>query len=217
MENDTEHATIIIEKGNDFFNYTQLTTVYKGVQFVDMSIKVESAVEGVSLDWIQFFVNSKGKVIQPTQNKTVGLLDEGVKAFAQLIFNKEQPEVEIVNDENPCILELFYNLQGASKGEIQISVSAYSVTDDLSFYQDPETTADYFSKIITENLISSQEPVAELSLDVFNYQKAVNDWNISYIACRDSEILPKFVNDPAFSLVFINDEVAIFMVKKGFA
>jgi hypothetical protein len=42
------------------------------------------------------------------------------------------------------------------------------------------------------------------------------DWNISYIACRDSEIIPKFSKDPTFSLVFINNDVAIFMVKKGF-
>ena len=228
MENDTEHATIVVEKGNGFFNYTQLTTVYKWVRFVNMSITVESAVEAVSLDWIQFFVNSKGKVIQQIQNKTVGLLDEGVKAFAQLIFDKEQPKVEIVNAEHPCILELAYNLKGESKSEIQISASAYSVTDDQNIYQDFEKTSDYFNKIITENLVSSHEQISDLpldvfnyqkaitDLDVFNYQKAINDWNISYIACRDFEILPKFVNDPAFGLVFINDEVAVFLVKKGF-
>ena len=214
IENDTEHATIVVEKGNDFFNYTQLTTVYKGVRFVDLSITVESAVEGVSLDWVQFFVNSKGKVIQ-MQNETVGLLDLGVKAFAQFIFNEDQPEVEIANGDNPCILSLLYNLQGKSQGEIQLSVSAYSVTDDLRFYQDPATTADYFSKIITDNLNSSQEPISNLPIDVFDYRKALNDWNISYIACRDFDVLPKFTNDPSFSLVFINDEVAIFMVKKG--
>jgi hypothetical protein len=218
MENDTEHATIIVEKGNSLLNYTQLTTVYKGVRFVNMSITVESTVEGVSLDWVQFFVDSKGKVIQPMQNKTVGLLDEGVKAFGQLIFNEEQPDVEIVNGENPCILGLLYNLQGESKGEIQISVSAYSVTDDPRFYQDPGTKADYFNnKIINYNLNSSQERVPDLPLDVFDYQKSMNDWNISYIACRDSEIIQKFANDPAFNLVFINNDVAIFMVKKGFA
>jgi hypothetical protein len=217
IENDTEHATIFVEKSNDFFNYTQLTTVYKGVKFVDMSIMVESAVEGVSLDWVQIFVNSKGKVIPSIQNRTVGLLDEGVKAFAQVIFNEEQPELEVVNSENPCILSLLYNLQGASRGEIQLSVSAYSVTDDLHYYQDPETTAGYFSNIISDNLISSQKPTSNISLDVFDYRKAMNDWNISYIACRDFEVFPKFVNDPAFSLVFINDEVAIFMVKKGSA
>jgi hypothetical protein len=217
MENDTEHATIVVEKGNSFLNYTQLTTVYKGVRFVNMSITVESTVEGVSLDWVQFFVDNKGKAIQPMQNKTVGLLDEGVKAFGQLIFNEEQPDVEIVNSKNPCILGLLYNLQGESKGEIQISVSAYSVTDDPRFYQDPETKTDYFNKIINDNLNSSQEQGSDLPLDVFDYQKSINYWNISYIACRDSELIPKFANDPAFNLVFINNDVAIFMVKKGFA
>jgi hypothetical protein len=180
-----------------------------------MSITVESSVEGVSLDWVQFFVESKGEVIQQIQNKTVGLLDEGVKAFAQLIFSKEQPEVEEINDENPCILELLYNLQGESKSEIQILLTAYSVTDDPDFYQDSETTVEYFNTLMTENLDSAQEQSSDMVLDIFDYQQAMKDWNISYIACRDSEILPKFVNDPAFSLVFINDEVAIFTVEKG--
>ncbi len=214
IENSSEQATIIIEKGNDLFNYTQLTTVYKGVRFVDMSMTVESAVEGVSFDWIQFFMNSKGRVIY-AQSKTVGLLDEGVKAFAQLLFNKEQPELNKVNDENPCILELFYNLGGESKSEIQLSVTSYSVTDDLSFYQDQGVTSEYFEKIATDNLVSSHDLFSDQPLDIFNYQKALSDWNISYIACRDFEVLPKFVNDPAFSLVFINDEVAIFTVKKS--
>ncbi|TRO46869.1 hypothetical protein E2P60_04415 [Candidatus Bathyarchaeota archaeon] len=215
-KNDTEQATIVVKKGNEFFNYTQLTTVYKGLRFVNMSITLENIVNGVSLDWLDFTVSSKGKVLT-LQNRTVALLDEGVKAFGQLIFDKEQPNVKLINPENPCIFELDYNLQGKAKVDIQISLTAYSVTDDLQFYQDPETTANYFNKIITENLNSSQTPISEVILDVFNYQKAVCDWNISYIACRDSEIIPKFAGDPAFSLVFINNDVAIFMIKKPFA
>jgi hypothetical protein len=223
-ENDTEHATIVVKKGNDFFNYTQLTTAYKGLRFVNMSITLESAVDGVSLDWLDFKVYSKGKVIQPLQNKTVGLLDIGVKAVGQLIFGKEQPSVDVVNVENPCILELEYNLQGKSKGQIQILVGVFSVTDDLAVYQDPETTTDYMNKILAGNLNASQgadflKPSQEkenLRPDVFDYQKAVRDWGISYVACRDSDLIPKFANDPAFSLVFINDDVAIFMVKRSF-
>jgi hypothetical protein len=216
IENDTEQASIVVKKGNQFFNYTQLTTVYRGSRFVSMSITLESTINGVSLDWLDFTVPSKGKV-QTLQNKTVALLDEGVKAFSQLIFDKEQPNVKLINPENPCIFELDYNLQGKTKVDVQILLTAYSVTDDLRFYQDPEITADYFNKIITENLNSSQKPISEVPLEVFDYQKAVNNWNISYIACRDSEIIPKFADDPAFSLVFINNDVAIFMVKKSYA
>ena len=80
----------------------------------------------------------------------------------------------------------------------------------------PVDTIEKIVKVMDDNLNSHQEKVADLPLDVFDYQKAVKDWTISYVACRDSELIPKFANDPAFSLVFINDEVAIFMVKRSF-
>lgn len=224
MKNDTEHATILVKKGNEFFDYTQLTTVYKGSQFVNMSITLESAVDGVSLDWLDFKVHSKGKVIPPLQNRTVGLLNEGVKAFCQLIFDEAPPSIDVVNVENPCILELEYNLQGKSKTEIQILVGVFSVTNDPDVYKNPETTANYMNDIVADNLNASQsadffkqsQEKEDLLLDVFDYEKAVKDWNISYVACRDSELLPKFASDPTFSLVFINNEAAIFMVKRSF-
>jgi len=216
MENDTNHATIIVTKGNDFFNYTELTTVYKGSPFVNMTITMESAVNGVSLDWLDFTVNSKGYV-QALRSNTIALLDEGVKAFSQLIFNKEQPNVDLINTNNPCIFTLDYNLQGKAKAEIQMALTAYSVSDNLYIYQSQERKNQYFNKIIADNLNSYQEQDPDSpALEVFNYQKAVTDWNISYIACRDSEIIPKFAKDPTFSLVFINNDVAIFMVEKGF-
>jgi hypothetical protein len=216
IENDTDHATIVVTKGNAFFNYTELTTVYRGSQFVNMTIMMESAVNGVSLDWLDFIVNSKGKV-QALQNDTIALLDEGVKAFSQLIFNKERPNVDLVNSENPCVFALDYNLKGKAIVELQIAVCAYSVSDDLGIYRSQETKDHYFTDIITGNLNSYQEQAPDSpSVEVFDYQKAVDDWGISYIACRDFEVFPKFVKDPAFSLVFINNDVAIFMVKKDF-
>jgi len=217
IENDTDHATIIVEKGNEFFNYTELTTIYKGSPFVNIAITIESTVNEVSLDWLDFTVNSKG-YMQAQQSNTIAFLDEGVKAFSQLIFDKEQPYVDLINPDNPCIFSLNYNLQGKSKAEIQMAVTAYSVSDDLEIYQSQERKNQYFNAIISDNLNSYQEQNPDSpSLDVFDYRKAVADWNISYVACRDFEVLPKFVKDPTFSLVFINDEVAIFMVKRGFA
>jgi hypothetical protein len=214
IENDTKQATILVSRGNNFFNYTQQITVYRGVRFVNMSITVETS-DGVSVDWIRFIVNIRGEVI--VRNNTVGLLDEGVKALGQLIFTEQQPNVQVVTSENPSGLLLDYNLQGQSRGDIQLLVGILSVSDDLSIYQDPETKADFLNDILDENLNAPQKEVADLPLDVFNYQTALQTHNISYVACRDSELLPKFANDPAFSLVFINNDVAIFTVKKGFA
>ena len=219
VEDYAEYATIIVKKGNDFFNYTQLTTIHRGLCFVDMSIELESVVDSVSMGWIDLTVNSNGEVIA-LENNTIALLDEGVKAFSQLIFNKEQPNVILVNPENPCIFTLDYNLQGKAQVEIQMAVSAYSVSDDPDIYQSQEKKDQYFKNITTNNLNSYKKPNPDSPApDVFDYQTALNDpyFNISYVACRDSEIIPKFANDPAFSLVFINDEVAIFTVKKEVA
>ncbi len=225
VENDTKHATIIVKKGNGFFTYTQLATVYNGSKFIDVSITLESMVDGVFLDWIDFTVSSKGRM-QVLQSETIALLDEGVKAFGQMIFVEEQPNIDLVKSENPCIFTLDYNLHGKTKAEIQIAISAYSVSDDQKIYQSSEMKKQFVNKQIAENLNSYDKGVSSSSISdvsvfdypktllVFDYQKAVYDWNISYVACRDPEILPKFVNDDTFSLVFINDEVAIFTVKK---
>jgi hypothetical protein len=50
-------------------------------------------------------------------------------------------------------------------------------------------------------------------MDTFDYQAALQQYSVSYIANRDFELNPKFANDPKFNLVFINTEVAIFKVK----
>jgi hypothetical protein len=55
----------------------------------------------------------------------------------------------------------------------------------------------------------------------FNYQVELKINNLSYIVipkyyevASEVDMKLKFVNDPAFSLVFINNEVAIFEVKQ---
>ncbi len=218
LENDMEHATIVVKKGNEFFNYTQLTTVTKGSRFVDMTVTLESEVAGVTLDWIQYFVDSKGYVIQKRDN-TIGIVDEGVKAFAQLIFDEKQPEVSKLLESNPLILDLFYDLQGKSKAGLALSVAAYSVSDDLSYYRDQATKEDYFDQLMTENLASREKQISDALVECFDYRAELQSNNIAYIASRNSvypELTEKMICDPAFDLVFINDEVAVFMVKRNF-
>jgi hypothetical protein len=215
MENNSEQATILVKKGNELFNVTQLTTVHKGSRFVNISFTVESAVNSVSLDWLQFFVESKGIVIQPLRNNTVSMLDEGVKVFGQLIFNKNLPDVSIINSQNPLTLELQYNLQGKNTGELEISVSAYSVNDNPQIYQSQISKDQFFYHLITDNLNSYQNTISNLPIETFDYRAAITDNSISYIICREPELRPKFANDPAFILVFINNDVALFGVKKS--
>lgn len=213
MENDTQHVTISITKGNEFFNYTELTTVYQGLPFVNMTIKLEATAENVSLEWLQITVQSNGKPIAPERDNTVGLIDEGVKAFGQLIFKENLPNIDTEVFESSSRIHLEYNLESKSKGEIQISATTYSVTDDLQYYKDDETINNFFNPIITANLNSIPTPDDKPLAEPFNYQAELKINNISYVAVRDSEMIMKFAKDPTFSLVFINNEVSIFKVR----
>jgi hypothetical protein len=211
IETTLNQASISVSKRNDFLNYTQSITVYKGVRFVNMSITIESNIEDVSVYGMRFILQTKGELID--RDRTIGFLDEGAKVLGQLIFVEKQPKVYRGGPE------LLYNLKGDNREHIQILIGVFPVTDEPAVYQDQETKVNYMNKILAANLNSPQKKnvdSSDLPLDVFDYRKALNDWSISYIACRDSELNPKFANDPAFSLVFINNDVAIFQVQGSF-
>jgi hypothetical protein len=202
----TDNPSIIVNKGNSDFNYSEILTLSKGVTFANMTMVIQSNAQNVSLDWINFILNSQGEFLQPGGN-TVAMLDVGMKECGQLIFVENQPQVSSFNSENPCITELSYNLQGKTTAEIQILVGIYQVSET-----DIQNQAS-LNKTLTDNVQTAQKPTAALPMTTFDYQTAMQANSISYIANRDFELNPKFAEDPAFNLVFINNEVAIFQVK----
>jgi hypothetical protein len=208
IDADSEYVTIFMRRENQRFNFTQETTVYRGVRFVNMSATVKSDVEGVSIDWVQFVMHTKGAAMQ--NDKTVALIDQNMRVLGQLIFTEGRPKVFTITTENPSALELRYNLEGKPSGEVELFVGVYQ----LGF---EEIKADCVDKIVADNLVSYMDVVADLPFDVFDYQHVLQENDISYIACRDSDVIAKFAEDPVFSLVFINDDVAVFSVKRGFS
>ncbi len=209
--NTTLEAAITIVRGNNYFNYTQITTVYKGLQFVNLTTTIDTTSPGVSLNLLLMNVESKGYQVAFPDIRTVCMMDEGVKAFGQLIFDVNQPKVN-VQMVSPQLIDLQYNLENKSQTQLQISASAYSVTDDLQYYKDPTTVSNYFAPMIANNLNANQTPSDTLFKQTFDYLAEIRNHSVSYIACRVPEMYPKFLRDPAFSLVFINTEVAIFKV-----
>jgi hypothetical protein len=204
---DGNTSTIIIDKANSDFKYSEVLTVTKGLQFANMTITLQSNSENSSLDWIYFTINSQGTFYQPPMQNTVAMLDNGMKEYGQLIFAQNQPQniSASLSSTYPCITQLLYNLQGKSTAEIQILVGLYPVSDS--------DIANVDQTLITheQDALTSQPHV--LPMTTFDYQKALADWSVSYVANRDFELNPKFADDPRFSLVFINTEVAIFKVK----
>ena len=217
FENRTDQAAVNILKGNNFVNFTQTLTVYRDRQFVNMSITIESIGDGVSLASFDSILHIRGQLINKTE--TAGLFELGSKVLGQLIYAENHPEqVRLITNQNPSGLGFYYNLHGDSSAEIQLFVSAFSVSDTQSLYENTVPSENpYLNNILDENVKEYLNPQkdgdSKLSLDFFDYRKALFDWRISFIACRDSSVMKKFLDDPIFSRVFINHEVAVFKVR----
>lgn len=206
-----DRATIIVSKGNNLFNYTQFTTVNKGSKFVNITATIDTTVNGVALNYLTFQVQSKGTIIQLNEN-TIAWIDQGVKAFGQLIFFGNKPDVsKTLDNPPPYNINLQYAFNGSVQGKIEFSATTYSVTDSPQFYTDQAAIDSYFAPIIAANL-QSQQLTGNSPITTFDYQMALRQYSVSYIINRNSELNPKFARDSAFSLVFINSEVSFFKV-----
>ncbi len=207
LVNETDSASIIVSKANNLFNYTETLTLPNGVSFVNMTIQIQTKDPNVTLDWIDFYLDSQGVFKQPIGN-TVAMVDTGAKECGQLIFAKTQPQnVTSIISSNPCLTDLTYNLQGQSSAEIQILIGLYPISESDASSQLS------LNKLLQEKAASAQQPKEVLPRFTFDYNVGVQKFDVSYVAIRTFELNPKFASDPAFSLVFINDEVAIFKVK----
>jgi hypothetical protein len=203
----SDSPSIIVNKANSDFSYSEIITVTKGELFANMTIMVQSSKPNVSLDYLNFVVNSQG-VFQQSFNNTLLMLDSAMNVCGQLIFAQTQPKISNFNPQNPCITQLSYNLQGKSEAEIQILVGLYAVSESDS--QNPMNSSGLRGALSAD---MQNLTVPDLPITTFDYKVALQQYNVSYVANRDFELNPKYADDPAFSLAFINNEVAIFKVE----
>jgi hypothetical protein len=179
-----------------------------------LTTTIDSTVPGVSLDNLKIDAQSNTNQTVLNDNVTIVMLDEPVKVLGQLIFKVNQPANHTITQNGvQCRVSLEYDLEGKQVAEIQILASAYSISDDLPLYRDEKRKDSFLEILIADNLNPNQPPADIKDWEqVFNYRLEMQSYNVSYIACRNLEMYPKFLRDPSFSLVFINSEVAIFKV-----
>jgi hypothetical protein len=137
-----------------------------------------------------------------------------------MVFSSPQSRPDKISfpDNAYTPIDMTYILNTKTNAEFSYSIGVYQYSDSqLASIQQGTLTFDQLVKENTQTFLAELSqvppPINDEDFIVFNYQKALKAWNVSYIACRVPEMYPKFLRDPSFSLVFINNEVAIFKVK----
>lgn len=208
VEKRQESACISIVKGDEHLVLTRKIEVFKDAKFIVISITVESVGNETSLEYIRLMLHGRGKFLQ--SNQTVGVLDEGARICGQIIFEGKTPVTKLFTSENPSCMELFYTMENAQKTEIKIVAGGYEVEKVEGRYIQSllaNMTNSWFSKDKYKN--------TDNSIEIFDYREIIRQKSISFIAFKRKEYpVEKFLNDPLFNLVFINDNIVIFEVRK---
>jgi hypothetical protein len=201
---ETHSPSIVINKSNGELTCSEIITLTAGQKYVNITYILQSNYGNLSLNSLNFSINSEGVLNQ--SDNTLKLLDINNKASTQLIFENVTPEVSLTDSQNPCTISLAYKLTGKSTiVQILAGITELS-TEEINNYANQST-----SEIIQKALI----PSTSLPIITFDYQKAMQDYNVSYVANIDFTVNPKFLSDPRFHLVFGNAEVAIFKVERN--
>jgi len=81
-----QQVTIAVSRDNQHFNYTQLTTVYEGSQWVNLTTTIDSTLSGFSLYEMNILVQTKDEIKNSGDARTIGVFDRAMKVFGQVIF-----------------------------------------------------------------------------------------------------------------------------------
>ena len=186
-------------------NITEEITIYKGVSFAKISFVLQNKTDYVNYDWLQLPFQSRGFPLQYANS--IAIVDNTMHELSQIVFPEGKLGSDVLMQQTPDFYELIYNLQGKSTAEISFFVGLSQFNPDFETNQ-----ADYWNSLIENNSQSYLDKISDLPLNCFDYQAAIRDWKISYIAIRDFDSIPRFTDDPMFTLVFKNDQVAIFKI-----
>lgn len=226
MENGTEYASIVVVRGNGDLNYTLTTTAYRATRFVDISATLTALHESVVFDYVHMTIETNGvQVSYGNDYKTIGLVDLGTKSLGQLIFTTTPKSMRTTEIDEVIVktVELTYPMALKSEGRFSLLAGAYSETNNQSKYDNQGAIDSYFLPIVTSNLDTAMnEMPTDYGWSNFDYRAELHGRQVSYVVLSVSndinpdkterDVDAKFRYDPLFSLVFINEEVAIYRV-----
>ena len=206
VTNSSDKASFTITRENKYLTVTEKITVYRGIDFAQVSFEAESKADGIYFDWLHIPFQSRGFPVQTTN--TIARVDNTLHMVSQFVFPNIQLGTDAFMQQNPDSYELVYNLGDKSSANVNFFVGLRQFNPDLEL-----TQLNYLNSFIENNTQNYYNKTVDLPLFCFDYRAAIHQWNISYIAIRDATQISRFTDDPTFSLAFKNDEVAIFKIE----
>jgi len=197
----SESVEILMTRNSSDLGITKNIRVIKDSGFCNLSIIIQP-YDDVSVEYVRFIVHVNGKTLQ--FGRTVGILNEDAGVCGQIIFGDSIPTVRRFTDSQ-CV-ELIYNIGSSGSIEINLAIGGFIAKSMNEKY--------IYNALANMTYARPKLASEDASVRFFDYRRVMLEKGISFIAFkRSSYSLEKFMRDPAFQLVFLNDKVAIFKVR----
>ena len=205
VQTSENQASFLVSRENPLFRITEEITIFRGVSFAQISFTFENRTNNVNFDWLQLPFQSNGVSMQ--YDNSIAIVDGTLHQLTQIILPYSVLGSDALFQQNPDSYELIQSLYGNSATKVSFFVGISQFSHSISNTQIGE-----LNNIIENNTRGYLHKIGDQALNSFDYQTAIEQWNISYIALRDSAQFQRFSDNPNFSLAFKNDDVAIFKV-----
>ncbi len=207
IQSNQNQASFEISRENQIFRITEEITISRGVSFAQVSFILQNKTDNVNFDWLHLPFQSRGLAIQ--YDNSIGFADTMLHQMNQMIFPYSTLGNDVILQQNPDSYELIYSLYGNPSVKTSFFVGTSQFSSNLD-----ATHVNALNSLIETNSRNYLHKISDQPLNSFDYQTAIQQWNISYIALRDFVKISRFTNDPMFMLVFKNDQMAIFKIVK---
>ncbi len=202
-------AVLTMTFENDLFTVKKTLAVYQGVRFAELSYEIETKNAQINAFDAKFTLHTTAER-NITQNQTTSTMMIGAyNAFhevaGQVIFTEPYPLIEPIEQNLINCAEIRYSSQNGSV-HAKMLVGVVDV-EDLSY--------PYEVKMVYSELASSPlETVTSEPLITWDYIEMMDEYDISYVVCRDQDVYLKFSEDQKFRMVFKGGNVTVFQVTK---
>jgi hypothetical protein len=197
---------------NELFVVKKTLQLRQGLRFAELSYDVETKAiqtDGFEVSFPIFTGATYNLTVDDvSEAKYIGAYNEHYQAAGQVVFCDVYPQIELNQSATNCV-EIVY---GSQYNSISINMLAGVFdTENLSY---PEGVTEMWEKIAENPLetVASDDGVDELNL--WSYADMIEEFDVSYVVCRDQSVYSKYAKDPTFQLIFNCKNVAVFQVTK---
>ncbi|MCW4033899.1 MAG: hypothetical protein NWF03_00890, partial [Candidatus Bathyarchaeota archaeon] len=204
-EYDESTAVLTVTYENELFTVRKTLQLQQGVRFAELSYEIETKTvqtNGFEVVFTLYADATQNLTIDdPLAAKQIGAYNSYQKVAGQIIFSDLYPKIDVNLNATSCA-EIIYSTPSSSVN-IKMLVGVFGA-ESLSY---PEGVAEMFEKLAENPL---QKVPSDDILNVWTYTGMIEQFDVSYVVCRDKNVYMKFAKDPNFQLVFNCGNISIF-------